>query len=445
VTQIDLQRHEGVYYAIFGAGLQNRFKVGLKRAGEYKLVVNVIAPFVPLTSSGKDPDLTPMLNEIVRACQMAVRVARRTAPKNERSNVSQKSIVLRHLKDGTAQLSGGGTCIFSLRQLFYYIRPFLIAVIGREPDYGNFSRIIGKFEDEHEDIEGLYRDDRGTLYHPHTGDRIALGTRSVAKYERPKWLINKILYCEKEGFFPILLHALWPERHDCALLTSKGYATRAVREVLRLIAETKEPIVFYCLHDGDGPGTMIYQTLARELEKHGITVVNLGLDPAEAREMGLVHEPVSSGKKRKDGKAARIPVADYIPDEDKEWLQRYRIELNAMTTPQFLAFLDRKLGDHIRKEGIPHKVIPPAKVVKSQLEQETRNELTRRLTEEAIQEAKIDSRVNAIMKTNKAKLTARATKLTPRLSKELVSQPTSHWTHVVNSEATRFAGEVCTD
>lgn len=445
VTEVQLQRLDGGDYGIFGVGLEHRLKAGQKRGGEFRLVVNVIAPFVPLISSGKDPDLAPMLLEVTRTCETAIRGARRTAPKDEKSNTSQKSIILRRVKEATARLSGGGTCLFSLRQMFYFIRPFLIHAIGKEPSYGTFGRIIGEFEDDEGDIEGLYRDDRGTLYHPHTGERIPLGTRSVANYERQEWAINKVLYCEKEGFFPILIHAKWPERHDCALLTSKGYATRAVRELLRIIAKSKEPVTIYCLHDGDGPGTMIFQSLARELEKHGIFVVNLGLDPAEAREMGLAPEPVTSGKTGRSGKATRIPVADYIPAEDEEWLQNFRIELNAMSTPQFLEFLDRKIGEHIRQQGIPSKVIPPNAVVKRQFEKDVEQEVTRRLTEEAVRVAKIPSRVKFALKASEVNLRARLRELTQNLPHELIGEPTKHWSNVVSSEAVEFAGEVLAD
>ena len=53
--------------------------------------------------------------------------------------------------------------------------------------------------------------------------------------QAPEWTFNKILYCEKEGFFPILIDAQWPERHDCSLLTTKGLRTRATRDVLDLL------------------------------------------------------------------------------------------------------------------------------------------------------------------------------------------------------------------
>ena len=129
------------------------------------------------------------------------------------------------------------------------------------------------------------------LYHPHTGEQTYRWARDPSEaYQRPAWTFNKILYCEKEGFFPILIDAQWPERHDCALLTSKGYASRAARDVLDLLGDGDEPLTFYCIHDADGPGTMIYQTLQEATKARPgrrVEIVNLGLEPGEALDMGL--------------------------------------------------------------------------------------------------------------------------------------------------------------
>ena len=208
--------------------------------------------------------------------------------------------------------TGGRQYRYSNRQLFYTVRGTL-APQGIAPEWDWFCKVITDHEDEQgHDLPGMYRDDRGTLYHPHTGETIPLGTRSVEAYQRPAWTFNKILYCEKEGFFPILIDAQWPERHDFALLTSKGYASRAARDVLDLLGDGDEPLTFYCLHDADGPGTMIYQTLQEGTKARPgrrVEIVNLGLDPAEALDMGLPTEPAE----RKEGK--RVPVADYIDAE----------------------------------------------------------------------------------------------------------------------------------
>ncbi len=115
------------------------------------------------------------------------------------------------------------------------MRPYRLDQLGAEPSYDYFSQVITDYEAASNDIPGMYRDNRGLLYHPHERSEIPLGTRSVEEYERPAWTFNKILYCEKQGFFPILRAAKWPERHDCALLTSKGFASRAARDLLDLL------------------------------------------------------------------------------------------------------------------------------------------------------------------------------------------------------------------
>ena len=243
---------------------------------------------------------------------------------------------------------------------------------GISPEWDWFCKVITAHEDEQgHDLPGIYRDNRGILYHPHTGETIPLGTRSVEAYQRRKWTFNKILYCEKEGFFASLIDAQWPERHDCALLTSKGYASRAARDVLDLLGDGDEPLTFYCIHDADGPGTMIYQTLqgaTKARPGRRVEIVNLGLDPAEALDMGLPTEPAE----RKDGK--RVPVADYIAPKWREWLQTHRVELNAMDTPRFLEWLNGKIP--------AAKLIPPAAVLTERLVADTRGLIRQRLIAE---------------------------------------------------------------
>lgn len=46
----------------------------------------------------------------------------------------------------------------------------------------------------------MYREPRGSIYHPHSGEVISLGTLNVEAYERPEWLFHKVVYIEKEGF-----------------------------------------------------------------------------------------------------------------------------------------------------------------------------------------------------------------------------------------------------
>jgi hypothetical protein len=49
----------------------------------------------------------------------------------------------------------------------------------------------------------MYRDNRGSIYIPHTKQRIPLGTLSEENFQRPAWTFNKLLAMEKEGLFEV--------------------------------------------------------------------------------------------------------------------------------------------------------------------------------------------------------------------------------------------------
>ena len=107
--------------------------------------------------------------------------------------------MLAHLGAAIAKASGHGVYRFSPRQVFYVIRPLVREAVGAELQWGNFETIIGDYELEQGEIAGMYRDPRGTLYHPHRRDSIPLGTLQVERYQRPEWTFNKILFIEKRA------------------------------------------------------------------------------------------------------------------------------------------------------------------------------------------------------------------------------------------------------
>ncbi|MCB8820916.1 toprim domain-containing protein [Microvirga rosea] len=286
-------RKDGLVF--HGCGLRHRIRVP---KGRFDFVLNITTPFCPITTDGKEPDLEPFVEQIAAAINRVARRARRVLPKTAQSlceGLTQKAIILCRLEEGVAKASGNGAYRFNQRQLFYVLRPFVIAALGTEPSWDNFCRIITEYEEQHGDIRGMYRDPRGTLYHPHIRGDISLGTLAVEQYCRPAWTFNKVLYIEKEGFFEALKEARWPERHDCALVTSKGFSTRAVRDLLDLLASGEEPVTVFCVHDADAFGTMIYQTLQQETKarpERPFRIINLGLEPWEAIRIGLEIETI---------------------------------------------------------------------------------------------------------------------------------------------------------
>jgi hypothetical protein len=407
---------------IYGCNLGYDFRVG---KGNYELLINVTCPFMPIATDGKEPDLEALWAEIETALATAVKRAKRKSPAAAGQKLpSQKTVIIRALPDAIDKVSGGGKHRYSLRQLFYAIRPFFLAVFDKEPAYDTFADSIGEHEgDLGHDLPGIYRDTRGLLYHPHTGEVIPLGTLAVERYKRPSWTFNKVLYCEKEGFFPLLIDAKWPEKNDCALLTSKGFASRAVRDLLDLLGESDEPIFFFCVHDADGPGTMIYQAIqeaTRSRPGRKVVIINLGLEPAEGREMGLPVEPVE----RKGGRA--VPVANYA-DEEREWLQRNRIEMNAMTTTQFIAWLDQKMAPNLL-DGVAAKVVPPASVMSERLAAEVKARVREKIVADVLRTAGADRQIEDAFAALKPAIKSQSAVLVPGVSAALTERPEESWT-----------------
>jgi hypothetical protein len=269
----------------FGCGLAHTIAQAPVDA-QFSLVINIITPHMPITSDGKAPDLLPFLDAIESAAGKAVRKAHRPTA-SER--VSQKDVVLENLDQAIADVSGGGEYRFNQRQLFYVLRPIVLEETGQALKIGNFNPIITDYENEYGEIAGMYREPRGSIYHPHIDQTIPLGTLTVEDYERPAWTFNKIVLIEKEGWSEALKEVQWPERHDCMVMSSKGFTTRAARDLVDKLAEHDEPVDVFFVHDGDAHGTEIFETFQQATKARGarlIKVINLGLEPWEGIALG---------------------------------------------------------------------------------------------------------------------------------------------------------------
>jgi hypothetical protein len=116
--------------------------------------------------------------------------------------------------------------------------------------------IITDYESENGESGGMYRELRGSITHPQRNETITLGTLMVEEYERPVWTFNKLVFIEREGANEALKDNRWPERHDCAVMSSKGFSSRAARDLIDKLAEHDEPITVYAVTDADAYGTM---------------------------------------------------------------------------------------------------------------------------------------------------------------------------------------------
>jgi hypothetical protein len=412
---------------VFGCGLGDTVAETPKDAN-FSIWLNITTPYMPITSDGKEPNLQPFLDAICDAVTKAVRKARRPNAKG----MSQKDVVLDNLEDAIATVSGEEGYRFNSRQLFYVLRPIVMDETGAELKVGNFSRIITDFEAENGEIPLMYREPRGSITHPHRDETITLGTLMVEGYERPVWNFNKLLYIEKEGAQEALKQDRWLERHDCAVLSSKGFSTRAARDLIDKLAEHDEPVDVFCAHDADAYGTVIYHTLQEATRARGarkISIINLGLEPWEAIEMGLEVEILETPERVK-------PVADYVCDREdgdywKDWLQTHRVELNAMTTPQLIKWLDRKMAKH--GSG---KLIPPEEVLEQELAERIEKKVREAITERILQAAGLDEQVTSAVARIKLPDGARLARDTAKLFKR---QPDLEWRDQIEAVARKIS------
>jgi hypothetical protein len=411
----------------FGCGIAHTIAKA-PRDVQFTIYLNITTPYMPITSDGKEPDLLPFRAEIQDTVQKAVRKAHRP---DAGDKLTQKDVVIDNLDAVIAAVSGGGEFRFNERQLLYRLRPIVMDETGEELKTANFKKIITDYENENDEIPGMYREPRGSIYHPHRGETITLGTLMVENYERPAWTFNKLVYIEKEGFSEALKEAGWAERHDCMLMSSKGFSTRAARDLVDKLAEHDEPCTIFCVHDADAYGTIIYQTFQEATKARGarkVKIVNLGLEPWEAVDAGLQTEEVKEGETRK-------PVAEYVlarsdGDHWEEWLQTHRVELNAMTTPEFIEWLDAKMAEH--GDG---KLIPPPEVLTAALEEELGAKIRTDLTERILREAGLDAQVISAMATIKR---PNGGTLAKRIARAFARAPKGDWRGYISTTVQRL-------
>lgn len=267
---------------------------------------------------------------------------------------SLKEAVFVVMKEAVNKASGNGKFPYSVRQLYYQVRPLIQQYTRKTLEYAYFTpALVTEYEDSFGVLSGLVYDARGHLYEPHTGKEIALGTVDVNNYPIPEYEYDKILYIEKEGFKTILDSVLLGKRYDMAIMTAKGFAVRAAKQLLAR-ANQKEVTVLVA-HDCDSYGYEIARTLKEETRTSRIKVriIDLGLNLADALEMELPSEIVDSKNKISSALWYQLNL------DEKAFLSNKRIELNAMTTEQLITWLENKLAEN----GLATKVIPPGDVL----------------------------------------------------------------------------------
>jgi hypothetical protein len=296
--------------------------------------------------------------------------------------------------------SDNGRLPANVRQIFYQVRPLVMEATGGKIWKNSATFTQGVFQDylrdnpaKTQDWDVVY-DARGHFSEPHIKNQIGIGTLEVRSYTNswygeldldiaidpivpttgPHNRYKFALFIEKEGFDSLLERAQIAERYDLAIFSSKGQTNVATRQLVDDLALAGVTILV--VHDFDIAGLSIAHWLWHDNDRyqfqHEPNVIDLGLRLADVEELGLQSE---SQLHRQDKDPAEKfwdwdddPVtneeADFLSGEHSYqaggWIGQ-RVELNAMTSAQFIDSLEDKL----REAGVEKVVPTPALLAKA--------------------------------------------------------------------------------
>jgi Protein of unknown function C-terminus (DUF2399) len=292
--------------------------------------------------------------------------------------------------------SANGTLPANARQIMYQARPLVLAAIDGKcwkkssyftqtllPDY------VSEHPIETADWDVVY-DARGHFVEPHVRQKLGIGTLEVRSYIN-SWSwdddedtadlnveINELyptsgptnrykfaLFIEKEGFNPLLDRSQIAKKYDLAIFSSKGQSTTAARRLVDALSQAGVTILV--AHDFDVSGLSIVHNLGHDTRRYSFdnepTVIDLGLRLPDVEGMDLQSEPVVFKQQKDPGDklldyddvtAAEIAfLIDGCAGSYNQWWRGKRVELNAMTSDQFITWLEKKLQEHGVKKVVP--------------------------------------------------------------------------------------------
>jgi DNA topoisomerase VI subunit B len=315
---------------------------------------------------------------------------------------TKKDAAFEVMERAYVKASANGTLHANPRQIMYAARPMMLALLppGTTIDSVYFTQtLFPAFQREFPDLVASWKidwDERGHFAEPHTELEFGVGTANVRWYRGriaapkirsallsgasvktfgPAGRFGGVLYIEKEGFEALMQDAEIERKFDIAVLSNKGFSVTAGRELVDEVCGCLG-LPLYILHDFDISGFGIAKTLVttndRYVFKHKLQrVIDLGL---RIRDVGdLESEEVVIGQNY-DAVAERLKVNGAIddeitylldgqvvddPDSDDggKIISGHRVELNAMTSAQFVAFVERKLIGAGARKVVPGKAL----------------------------------------------------------------------------------------
>lgn len=382
-------------------------------AGDQCLIwLHIITPAPVFTDAGKSILTLPGghgLREAVKSVTGFWTKAKRKADRDNRLHaaavrkaldadrkkpMSQKEAAYAVMVQAYLKASDNNTLPANARQVMYAARGDILRLAEIESFKDSYftQTLLPDFINEHpeltDDWDVVY-DDRGHMIEPHTRRSVALGTLNVRGYihswaeaavsagtpeidgaiamtSGPSGRYHFALFIEKEGFHHLLKAARIAERYDIAIMSSKGMSNTSTRRLVESL--TEQGVTILVAHDFDKSGLDILDKLKTDTRRYAYQtaprIIDIGLRLEDVQEMELESEStlMTSGKSPaillKEQGATQAEVEFLVSGgKPKQWTGQ-RVELNAMTSRQFIDWLEHKL----EQCGV-RKVIPDAEML----------------------------------------------------------------------------------
>lgn len=297
-----------------------------------------------------------------------------------------KAAAFEVMEEAINKASGDGQYLANARQIMYAARPLVLELtegnIWKDSAYFT-QNILKDYIEAHEDdpiIENIVWDARGKLSEPFTARIVPLGGAAVTEYidtwnsefdildlpelrKRintigPKHRFRNVLFIEKEGFDAILKASGIAEKYDLAIMSTKGVPVEAACQLANKLSSNGVKI--FVLHDFDVSGFKIVQTLKIGTRlSPGTSVIDLGFRIADIQELeseSVDYSQETDPRYYLKRCSATEDECNFLVRKDSYYRGRWsgkRVELNAMTSKQFVLWLEMKLKEHGVQKVVP--------------------------------------------------------------------------------------------
>lgn len=300
----------------------------------------------------------------------------RYRPKHE----SIRDVAFEVMEAAYMKASGNGHYPANARQIYYAARPWILERTGNDKLNSPYftQTLLKDYLDDYSPAWDVVWDARGHFTEPHTGDVIGLGGLEVRDYiasftngeidetpatrsmsmirtSGPHLRYGSVLFIEKEGFGPLLEAAHISEKYDMAITSTKGMPVAALSDLISNLK--RHGIKIYAVHDFDKSGFSILSTLKKGARgsKGSGDIVDLGFRLQDI--VGLEREEVRYDSDPRSNLTSNGATQEEIKILCQGRWNGERVELNAMTSDQFIEWLERKLTEHGVKKVIPNQEI----------------------------------------------------------------------------------------